>query len=124
MPRSPLRMPSSKFILFSLALLFLLPLSACRKGSHTSDPRLRATDEMLSSHLPASTPLSRLVFYLNSQGFQIESSEDSQTIVALVRHVDPKTLQPVTARVTFYFDARGGLVSYDLVRVPDSVPRP
>jgi hypothetical protein len=54
------------------------------------------------------------VVYLNSQGFSIEDSTDPHALVAVVRHVDTETLQPVSATVTFHFDSEDKLKTYEL----------
>ncbi|HYL86477.1 MAG TPA: hypothetical protein VE263_19795 [Candidatus Angelobacter sp.] len=99
---------------FALGLLSLLAPAGCKRSGHTSDPRLRQIDEMLDSQLPAGTPKSRVMVYLNSQGFSIENSDDPHAMVATVHHVDTETLQPVNARVTFHFDSEDKLKTYDL----------
>jgi hypothetical protein len=107
-----------------LGLLLILPLVACRGGRHTHNSRLREIDEMLDTRLPEASTKSRVVVYLNSQGFPLQPSKDSRELVALVHHVDTETLKPVTALVTFHFDAADKLKSYDLVEAPDSIPPP
>ncbi len=108
---------SSSHLLAGILLIGLftaLALAGCKKGSHTSDPRLRQIDEILDSQLPAGTPKSRVLFYLNAQGFPVENTQNSREIVAIVHHVDTETLKPVTARVTFHFDEGDKLKSYEL----------
>ena len=100
-------------ILTVLGLLFLAP-SGCKQSGHTSDPHLRQIDEMLDSQLPAGTPKSRVIVYLNSQGFAVENGSDPHAIVATVRHIDTETLQPVNASVTFHFDSEDKLKTYEL----------
>jgi len=114
----------------SFAALFLLGILAsgsvtgCRSGRHTSDSRLRQIDDMLDAQLPAGTSKSKVSFYLSSQGFPIESTNDSHAMVATVRHVDTETLRPETARVTFHFDARDNLTTYELAVAPSSASQP
>ena len=97
----------------ALGGLVLTPIG-CKGSGHTSDPRLRQIDEMLDTQLPAGTAKARVIFYLNSQGFSIEDSKDPHALVAVVRHVDTETLQPVSAAVTFHFDAEDKLKTYEL----------
>jgi hypothetical protein len=97
--------------------------AGCKQG-HTSDPRLKQIDQMLDTQLPAGTAKARVVFYLNSQGYQLENATDPQTIVATVHHVDTETLRPATALVTFHFDATNNLKSYELVAAPGSTSQP
>ena len=92
----------------------LLAPAGCNGGGHTSDPRLRQIDEMLDAQLPVGTPRSRVMVYLNSQGFSIEDTKDPHALVAVVRHVDTETLQPVSASVTFHFDSEDKLKTYEL----------
>jgi hypothetical protein len=99
---------------FLFGVFMALALSGCKQGSHTSDPRLRQIDEMLDSQLPAGTPKSRVLFYLSSQGFPAENTNDPHVIAATIHHVDTETLKPATARVTFQFDAEDKLKSYEL----------
>jgi hypothetical protein len=100
--------------LFALLALLLLVPSGCKPSGHTSDPRLHQIDEMLDAQLPTGTPKARVVVYLNSQGFSIEDSTDPHALVAVVRHVDTETLQPVSATVTFHFDSEDKLKTYEL----------
>jgi hypothetical protein len=110
--------------LFLLGVLATIPLTGCRQGRHTSDPRLRQIDDMLDSQLPAGTSKSKVSFYLSSQGFPLESTNDPHSMVATIHHVDTDTLRPATARVTFHFDARDNLTSYDLAAAPSSTSQP
>ena len=111
--------PSAKSLPFLISLILaviltLLSPAACQRRGHTSDARLRQIDEMLDSQLPAGTPKSRVVFYLNSQGFPIENNVDPHALIATVHHVDTESLKPVNATVTFHFDSEDKLKSYEL----------
>ncbi len=117
LPRS-----SAGFLLFGI--FTILALAGCKQHGHTSDPRLRQIDEMLDSQLPSGTARSRVTFYLSSQNFPVEDTRDPHQIVAIVHHVDTDTLQPATARVTFHFDTRNNLKSYELVTAAGAVPQP
>jgi hypothetical protein len=97
----------------------LCALAGCKSSGHTSDPQLRKIDEILDPQLPKGTPMSRVSNFLGSRGYAVENSNDPHAIVAIVRHIDTETLQPITARVTFHFDANDKLVTYDLVHAPD-----
>src|ERR1700756_1771990 len=91
--------PSAFFTsLLFLGVFAVLALAGCKQGRHTSDPRLRQIDEMLDSQLPTGTSKARVTFYLGSQGFPLETTNDPRAIVAIVHHVDTDTLQPATAR--------------------------
>jgi hypothetical protein len=107
-----------------LAVLLLLALAGCKQRGHTSDPRLKQIDQMLDAQLPAGSTKARVAFYLNAQGFQLESTNDPHTIVASVRHVDTETLQPVNALVTFHFDGGDNLKSYELAGATGSGSHP
>jgi hypothetical protein len=109
---------------FLLVILAGIPLTGCRSSRHTSDSQLRQIDDMLDSQLPAGTSKSKVSFYLNSQGFQLESTNDPHSLVAIVHHVDTETLRPATARVTFHFDARDSLTTYELSAAPGSASQP
>jgi hypothetical protein len=116
---------SSLFLaLILLGVFAVLELAGCKHGGHTSDPRLKQIDEMLDSQLHAGTPRSRVSFYLSSQGFPLESTNDPNALVAIVHHVDTDTLQPASARVTFHFDPSDNLKSYELVSVARSTSQP
>jgi hypothetical protein len=99
---------------FLLGLFAALAFAGCKQSSHTSDPRLRQIDEMLNARLPVGTPKSRVLFYLSSQGFPVENTNDPHVIAAGIQHVDTETLKPATTRVTFHFDADDKLKSYEL----------
>jgi hypothetical protein len=113
---------SSLFLaaLCMLGILTTLPIAGCRSGRHTSDSRLRQIDDTLDAQLPAGASKSKVSFYLSSQGFPLESTNDPHAIVAIVHRVDTDTLRPVTARVTFHFDARDNLTTYELALAPGS----
>jgi hypothetical protein len=110
-------------LLFASVFL-VLALAGCKTGAHTSDPRLHQIDEMLDAQLPQGTPRARVIFYLSSQNFTVENPGDAKAVVAIVHRVDTNTLQPVTARVTFQFDASDKLKSYDLEAATGPAPQP
>ncbi len=107
-----------------LAVLLTISAAGCRSEGHTSDPRLKKIDAMLSAQLPNGTERGRVEFFLKSRGYLIEDSPDKTAVVAIVRHIDTETLQPATARVTFHFDSNSKLLSYDLQPAPDTPPQP
>jgi hypothetical protein len=106
------------------ALFLAFSIYGCKSTAHTSDSRLEKIDEMLNTQLPRGTPRSRLEFFLNSRGYQLEDSPDKNSLVAVVRQIDTDTLQPRTARVTFHFDLNDKLVSYELEAAPDAPLQP
>jgi hypothetical protein len=107
-----------------LGIFLILSLAGCKGKGHTSDPRLRQIDELLDAQLPAGSLKARVAVYLSSQGFPLQVSNDPHAIVAIVHRVDTERLKPVTALVTFHFDARDKLQSYEIVEAPDSMPQP
>ena len=54
--------------------------------------------------------------FLNNRGFPVLPDGKQGTIVTTIRHIDTETVTPVTARVTFYFDANRKLNTYELQR--------
>ncbi|HKV61806.1 MAG TPA: hypothetical protein VJO16_07835 [Candidatus Acidoferrum sp.] len=110
--------------LFLVGILATTPFSGCSRGRHTSDSRLGQIDDMLDAQLPAGSSRSKVSFYLSSQGFPVEATNDPHTLVATVHHVDTETLRPATARVTFHFDARDDLTTYELAFAPSSGAQP
>ena len=74
---------------------------------------------MLHAQVPIGTPQTNVILFLNSQGYPLEPITDSGTIVTTIRKIDTQRLEPVTARVTFYFDAKGKLASVELQRTPN-----
>jgi len=105
---------------FSLTLLcsvvaLCLTLGACKKESlHTSDPKLEGIDELLAKELPPGTSMTRVVYFLHVRGYEIRDPTEPHTLVAIVHHINPQTIQPEAARVTFRFDNNLKLVTYDL----------
>ena len=116
--RSPLR---STFLL-ALAALFLL--AACKPSLKVDDPQLKPIADMLEANVPVGTPEGAVSQFLAMRGYPTETPEKPGTIIALIRHIDTEKVQPVTARVTFYFDANGKLNTYEIVRTMNApIPR-
>jgi hypothetical protein len=107
--RSPLRL---SFLLVSGMLL----LVGCSKTLKIDDPQLKPIQDMLEANLPIGTTEGAVSRFLALRGYPTEASDKPNTIVAIIRHIDTQKLQPVTARVTFYFDANGKLNTYEIVR--------
>jgi len=121
------RIPTRKLwqvLLLTSLLVLVLPGTGCKGHSHTSDPQLRSIDQLLEKSFPPGTPRVRIDLFIASRGYAVEPSSEPRTLVAVIRHIDTDTLQPVTARVTFHFDAADRLTTYDLVRVPDAPIHP
>ncbi|MGB2620982.1 MAG: hypothetical protein WA857_15635 [Candidatus Acidiferrum sp.] len=114
----------SLFPLLCFALLLAFAGYGCKRASHTSDPRLRKIDAMLSAQLPHGTTRGRVGYFLNSRGYAVLDSPDKSVMVAVVRHIDTETLRPATARVTFHFDSNDKLTTYELQPAPDTPPLP
>jgi hypothetical protein len=106
------------------AVMLLFVAGGCKKHSHTRDPRLRKIDQMLDAKLPPGTPRTRVEYFLSSRGHRIEHSPNSNSVVAVVRHIDTETLQPATARITFRFDSNDKLITYELQAASDIPPQP
>ena len=105
------------------ALLFVTLVvgggSGCQKILKTEDPALKPIQEMLEKSVPPGTPRANVSQYLSSQGYEEERSDQPGTVVTVIRKIDIEKMQPVTARVTFYFDANGKLNTFELQRVPN-----
>jgi hypothetical protein len=101
---------------FRLGLAGMLLLVACSKTLKVDDPQLKPIQEMLEANLPAGSPEDEVTRFLAVRGYPREASDKPGTIVAIIRHIDTEKLQPVTARVTFYFDANGKLNATEIVR--------
>ena len=116
--------PSIPAILIQIALLMALVALAgfsagCkqREPGETSDPQLKPIQEMLQQNLPIGASDAKVQIFLSSRGYTIETPDKPGTMVATIRHIDAQTLKPVTARVTFYFDANGKLNTYEIHRI-------
>jgi hypothetical protein len=105
----------SRIPLACLLLFLCLVAAACKSpGTHTSNPQLKGIDAMLSAQLPPGTPSARVVNFIHVRGYEQRDSVEPHTLVVIVNHVNPETLQPEAARVTFRFDAADKLLTYDL----------
>src|SRR5258708_19633494 len=71
---------------------------------------------MLEQQLPPRTPEEKVVTFLDNRGYPILPAQKQGTIVADIRRTDTATVQPVIARVTFYFDANRKLNTFKLQR--------
>jgi hypothetical protein len=99
-----------------LALVGMLLLGACSKSLKVDDPQLKPIQEMLEANLPTGTEQGAVSRFLAMRAYPTEAPSKPGTIVAIIRHIDTEKLQPVTARVTFYFDANGKLNTMEIVR--------
>jgi len=98
------------------ALLTLLLVAGCGKNSEVTDPQLKPIQEMLNEKLPVGASKEAVNWFLTVRGYPREATEKPGTVVAIIRHIDTEKLEPVTARVTFYFDANGKLNTTEIVR--------
>jgi hypothetical protein len=101
---------------------FLLPLAVvsfagCQKTVRTDDPQLKPIQAMLEEQLPPRTPEEKVVTFLDNRGYPILPAQKQGTIVANIRGTDTQAIQPVIARVTFYFDANRKLNTFELQRL-------
>jgi len=100
----------------SLLLLMASLATGCQKGYHVDDPQLKPIQEMIETQLPLGSTADRVTNFLSLRGYEIQTSEKPGTLVAIIRHIDLETVRPVTARVTFYFDANGKLNAVEMTR--------
>ena len=106
----------ARFPVFAAGLVFFL-IAGCGKSSNeVTDPQLRPIQEMLNSQLPTGSSEGTVQQFLSARGYPVERTSQPGTLVALIRHIDTEKLQPVTARVTFYFDANGRLNTTEIER--------
>jgi hypothetical protein len=99
----------------SLALA-LAGLGGCHGIGTTDDPQLKPIKAMLEQQLPSRTPEDQVVLFLDNHGYPILAAQKQGTIVANIRRTDTAKVQPVIARVTFYFDANRKLNTFELQR--------
>jgi hypothetical protein len=99
------------------AILGVVLLWGCGgKSNEVNDPQLKPIQEMLDAQVPPGTIEGAVNQFLAARGYETEDGHKPGTIVAIIRHIDTEKLQPVTARVTFYFDANGKLNTTEIVR--------
>jgi hypothetical protein len=104
-----------------LPALGLICAGGCGKAARTEDPQLKPIQAMLEEQLPLRTPEEKVVAFLDNHGYPILAAQKQGTIVANIRRTDMQAVQPVIARVTFYFDANRKLNTFELQR-PVSAP--
>jgi hypothetical protein len=114
---------------FFLAVAGLLLFVGCEQALKVDDPQLKPIQDMLEAKLPPGTTEGAVNQFLAMRGYPTEAADKPGTIVAIIRHIDTERLQPVTARVTFYFDANGKLNTVEIVRtanepIPAGEPAP
>jgi hypothetical protein len=105
---------------FFLTAAALVLFAGCTKALRLDDPQLKPIQEILEANLPAGTTEGAVSQFLAMRGYPTVAPEKPGTIVAIIRHIDTERLQPVTARVTFYFDANRKLSTYEIVRTKNA----
>jgi hypothetical protein len=103
------------------AIAAVLP-GACGRILEVSDPQLQPIREMLDSQLPPGTPSAIVNQFVSARGYSIVPAGKPDTLVVIIRHIDKQKLQPVTARVTFHFDANDKLLTTEIVRTMNQPP--
>jgi hypothetical protein len=104
----------------SLLLLLALLVASCQKSfMRVDDPQLKPIQETIETQLPKGSTTERVTTFLSVRGYEMQNSEKPGTLVAIIRHIDTQTVRPVTARVTFYFDANGRLNAVEMMRIPN-----
>jgi len=104
----------------SLLLLLALLAAGCQKSfMQVDDPQLKPIQEMIETQLPKGSTADRVTTFLSVRGYELQPTEKPGTLVAIIRHMDTQTVRPVTARVTFYFDANGKLNAIEMTRTPN-----
>ena len=101
---------------FLLALISVFSVAGCKQTMEVDDPQLKPIQEMLQKALPAGTTEAAVNQFLDTRGYPRDPTHKPGTVVAIIRHIDTEKLQPVTARVTFYFDANDKLNTMEIVR--------
>jgi hypothetical protein len=91
-------------------------VAGCKNAFKVDDPQLKPIQAMIDEKLPVGTTEGAVQEFLSARGYPSEPSDKPGTMVAIIRHIDTEKMQPVTARVTFYFDANGKLNTYEIVR--------
>jgi hypothetical protein len=107
--------PRAVYCLFLLLMTVLV--TGCQKTTYrVDDPKLKPIQEMIESELPMGSSTDRVTNFLSARGYELQAADKPGTLVALIRHIDTQTVRPVTARVTFFFDANGRLNAVEMTR--------
>src|SRR5262249_23187707 len=119
---------TAKALRFCLMMLCAAVLGAAgcsqQEQIRTSDPQLKPIQSMLDEQLPPGTPEASVLSYLNNHGYAVLPEGKEGTVVTSIRHIDTQPVEPVTARVTFYFDASHKLKTFELQRTfNDPIPK-
>jgi hypothetical protein len=117
----------ARLLCLALVLGAVLLCGCGAKSNEVDDPQLKPIQEMLDAQVPPGTTEGAVTQFLTLRGYEMQAEHKPGTIVALIRHIDTEKLQPVTARVTFYFSANGKLNTTEIVRAfnrPVPPPQP
>ena len=114
--RSEVTLRPARVFVVSLAFILFTVILGCSKTTQVADPQLKPIQELLDTNLPAGSSEGTVSQFLSTRGYPVDPNGKPGTLVAIIRHIDTEKLQPVTARVTFYFDANGKLNTTDIVR--------
>jgi hypothetical protein len=116
-----LRASVSRTLCILLALVCLVTAGGCQSDPavHTSDPQMKGIDAMLAGQLPPGTSAARVEAFCKVRGYEQRDSVQPHTLVVIVNHINPETVKPEVARVTFHFDpATDKLTTYELEPAP------
>jgi len=103
--------------LCSLLLMLAFLAAGCQKTfMQVDDPQLKPIQQMIETQLPKGSTTGRVTTFLSVRGYELQAPEKPNTVVAIIRHIDTQTVRPVTARVTFHFDANGKLDAVEMTR--------
>src|SRR5579883_3179945 len=78
----------------TLICALLLWMGGCQKVERTNDPKLKPLQEMLDAQLPAGTPESKVLTFLDNRGYPVLPSGEPGTIVTSIRHINQQRLLP------------------------------
>ena len=106
----------ASFFFVAAALVSALLVGCGTSSNEVTDPQLKPIQEMVNSQLPVGSSEGTVQQFLLARGYPIEKSSKPGTMIGIIRHIDTEKLQPVTARVTFYFDANGRLNTTEIER--------
>jgi len=127
----PITAPHStaRTVFAAFSSLLILLLAACNSTPKVTDPQLKPIEQMLEKEVPVGSTQQQVVMFLNNRAYPVEHTAKEGTIVATIRHIDTERLQPVTARVIFYFDATNHLNTFEMQRtfnqpIPQSEAQP
>lgn len=107
------------FLLLFLAAALVLAAGCKHEAGEVDDPQLKPIQAMIQQALPIGTTQASVEEFISARGYPTEPGKPG-TLVAVIRHIDTQKLQPVTARVTFFFDANRKLNTYEIVRIPNA----